>query len=457
MHSLYIVENQENEEQIVKFFKAHYPHSQITIAKNKDEAIKFMTIDGPFNSIFIDSTIKTSSPTQLAKDIIQIAGNRPITFLGSKKEIDAYIDSELFLEEDSLCEILYMPLVPLDVKNNMETIRLWNDKENFNQSLNDLAGDDLLPIRVSNFFLFKSVSYDVFIELAPYKYLKIINKDEPYTIAQLTKYSRKNIKNFLLTKDDFILFIETGIKKVSKYLKRGSLKTTEILSLQVKGMLLLHQYVNQLGISNDIIIFTNLLITSFGKTYDQNKTTNLTKLLRMIPIDTKNTAQRSLLNIYLIYGMLNQLDWNAKMTRGKLALAAILADSCIENDYLLDITHTQSSIFENLEEEMKADYLTHPLRAAEYSKNFQGHYSDVDFLIAQHHETPLGDGFPSKINHSKLTSLSCLFIITTRFVSEICREGPVFNASEITKVLKHEYNIGHFREPLNALVKALKA
>jgi hypothetical protein len=75
----------------------------------------------------------------------------------------------------------------------------------------------------------------------------------------------------------------------------------------------------------------------------------------------------------------------------------------------------------------------------------------------EQHEHPTGDGFPKGLNSSGLTTISCIFILASNFVSRMALtpKSPTQHR-DILNNMKRVYNTGNFKDPLKALERALR-
>jgi response regulator RpfG family c-di-GMP phosphodiesterase len=145
------------------------------------------------------------------------------------------------------------------------------------------------------------------------------------------------------------------------------------------------------------------------------------------------------------------------MALGKIALAAILQDIHLENDEFIRVRSINDSYLKTFTEEEQQQFLEHPEKAAVIARIFNG-FSEVDFILLEHHERPTGDGFPKGINASSLTAISCIFILVTNIVAKIA-QNPNYSTTvlkDIVKQFKTTFTSGNFKEPFKSLEKIVK-
>ncbi len=109
----------------------------------------------------------------------------------------------------------------------------------------------------------------------------------------------------------------------------------------------------------------------------------------------------------------------------KLVFASFLHDLSLTDNQLArlsDVNKVMSSpVFSD---EQKRAFQLHPIKAAEYARQFQEIPQDVDTIISQHHELPDGSGFPRKLTHSQISPLSSVFIFAHDLLSFMLLNVP---------------------------------
>jgi HD-GYP domain-containing protein (c-di-GMP phosphodiesterase class II) len=328
-------------------------------------------------------------------------------------------------------------------------------KEEFEESILEFTKDDLHKMRLRNFYLFESLPYDVYLELTPTKYGKVISKNKNYSHQVIQNYSRKNIKYLYLRKDEHLKFLDTSVKNLLKIYEAKLTERKKYLMLHLKTIFFIHQFIKTLSVSDEVVKLTNYFIDSVRDIVKSSE--GLGELLITITENTNMTfAEHSLATAYLCESILYNMGWNADMSRDKLLLAALLQDITLSNDEMLKIRSLNDPNFKVLSEEDQLEFKTHPTKAAQISTFFSG-FSDVDFILNEQHEHPTGDGFPKGLNSSGLTTISCIFILASNFASRLATSGNSPTAyKEILGSMKRIYNTGNFKDPLKALEKALK-
>jgi hypothetical protein len=104
------------------------------------------------------------------------------------------------------------------------------------------------------------------------------------------------------------------------------------------------------------------------------------------------------------------------------------------------------------------NYLQHPLKAKEIVNTLKNIAPDIDKIILEHHEMPNGSGFPRKIGATKISPLSCTFILSGILARYILEEGAHFSLEKFIEVFEHRgYNRGNFKPTFDIIKNMLPA
>ena len=192
----------------------------------------------------------------------------------------------------------------------------WVKNEDFGSSIEEFEDDDLLPMKIRGFYLFETLAYDVYLELTSTKYTKIISANKKYSHASIHSYARKNIKHLYLKKNDYLKFLEEGIAKLLlAFETRKKIKSDEVIADQVKSVLLIHQYVKTVGVSENVIKLCDHVILCSRDIILENK--KFRNVLEHFPKDGGDIATQSIMTLYLSLFILQALGWASETSKKK--------------------------------------------------------------------------------------------------------------------------------------------
>ncbi len=436
----------------LNIIESRFQKNELCHLKLDDDLVEVLTSDGPFSFVIINLENQFFSAQNYYESITDLIGKRPFIFVGNKNSIKSQLTAEI-INDHSSHHMLETPMTLENFKVAINQCLNWVKEEEFEQSIVSLDQKELRAIRLRNFYLFDQIPYDGFIEIIPGQYAKIISKNKFYPHSLISNYSKKNIKFIYLQKDEHIKFLDNSIKSLITVYKTKAYEKVGIVKVHAKTCFFIREYIRTVSVSEEIIELVKLFTESIYQTVKNNQTLNL--LLEFDYKTEMNFAEESLISAYISEGVMIKLGWYGDMTKGKLALASLLQDIHLSNDEFIKVRHSSDPNFKLFSEEDKQTYLEHPIKGAEIARLFNG-FSDVDFIILEHHEHPTGEGFPRGINVNSITQISSIFILTTHFTSRLAKsQDGILAKKEILAGMKKIFKSGNFKEPMQALIESL--
>lgn len=443
----------EEAKQNLNIIESRFQKSELLHLKLDDDLVEVLTSDGPYSFIIINLENQFFSAQNYYESITDLIGKRPFIFVGSKNSVKSQLTAEI-INDHSSHHVLETPMTLESFKVVINQCLNWVKEEEFEQSIVSLDQKDLRAIRLRNFTLFDQIPYDGYIEIIPGQYAKIISKNKFYSYSLISHYSKKNIKFIYLHKDEHIKFLDNSIKSLIIVYKTKAYEKVGIVKVHAKTCFFIREYIRTVSVSEEIIELVKLFTESVYQTV-RNSQSTLNLLLEFEYKTEMNFAEESLITAYISEGIMIKLGWYGDMTKGKLALASLLQDIHLSNDEFIKVRHLSDPSFKQFSEEDKKSFLEHPLKGAEVARLFHG-FSDVDFIILEHHEHPTGEGFPRGINVNSITQISSIFILTTHFTSRLAKsQDGILAKKDILAGMKKIFKSGNFKEPMQALIESL--
>lgn len=403
--------------------------------------------------ILIECGIKNENPSEIAREIYETIGERPIIFIGTEVMLKDRVDPDL-VETSESAELYKKPYDVNKFKEIIQKALSWAQNEEFQNSVVELEKDEFVPLKLRNFYLFNSTPFDAYIELTKTKYIKAITKDKPYTQSQIQDIARRGIRHLYLHKDEQLKFLENSIDKITLILQKKNLTPKVVLQTEIAGVLVIHQYLKNVGVTEKLSEFIYTLMDASARMFEAAD--SLSELLAQFPFEHLDLAEQAVLKALVSEGLMRGQGWRSDLSRSKLMLASILHDAYLPNEQMIRITHLEHPELENYSEKEREDFVNHMRKASDMAKQFSG-ISESDFIIEQHHELPDGSGFPNRYNASKLTAISSVFILASNFVTQLAIHGPTkLTMNSVLGAMNNHYNVGHFKEPLKLLKKTIK-
>ncbi|CAM9872365.1 unnamed protein product, partial [Chrysoparadoxa australica] len=454
LKALFICDQKDEWTLLTNLFHAHFTGVELICALKGSEAIDTLSFDGPFGMIIIECGIKDADPTDLAEEIFDTVGPRPLLFVGTPAMIKDRV-REGFFDQYEMVSIYNKPYKPEEITTAIQDAINWAKQQEFEESIVEIDQANFLPLKLRNFYLYEKLPFDVYIELTKTKYILAIKANKNYTQSQIQDYQKRNIKTLYLEKNEHLSFLENSISKIQSTLRKGQFPSpSKHIQTIVAGVLVVHQYIRDVGVSETLKEFVDELINQLSVVF--KKYNNLEELLLDFPMEHGDLAEQAVLKGLICEFLTLSLGWKSNLVKQKTGLSAILHDSLLEREEWATITYKDHPDLDFLSEEQRKNFIDHPKRAAEISRNFS-QYTEVDFIIDQHHEQPDGSGFPLGLHTGKITQVSSVFILASNLVTHLVING--ITAGTIRNILSgfsQLYNVGTFKEPLNELIKELK-
>ena len=457
MKILLISESKNSLEQISRIVRNQYKDLEVVLAGTKEEAINYASVDGPFGFYGLDAEAKTFEPDELGKELLEFTGNRPIIFMGHEAFINDRISQELY-SSNEYNDRLLSPYDREDFKDDLlskiNNALVFAKKEEFEQSIEEVDPKDFIPMKIKSFYLFNSFPYDIYMEITPTKYIKILQADKPYTVTTLATYAKKNVRFLHIRKDDQLGYLEGESRKCLKAIRKLSPKSDDMLLVILRSITLAHQTLLTVGVTPAVLTLCSAVTDMIMEMVPNPK--ELPKVLRRYPNVYVGIASKSALTGFIATALAAKMGWESVTTKKKLTMAALLMDFTLCEEEMAKINSPSDPLLKKYSEEQKLNFFQHPNKAAEISQQFTM-YPDIDFLIENHHETPNRKGFPNKPSHTKLTALCSVFNISQFVAAEL--DGHIVSnqlLGKTVRALSRDYNSGNFKEALRGAKEILR-
>lgn len=443
----------ENEEfkTIKNFIETTINKNELHYLNSNEDLIETLTNFGPFSFIVQNLDDLEYSAIDLHQNISEVIGSRPYIFIGSQSAQKSQLNSEI-INKSNTTFILEPPLNLQSFKTTLAHCQTWIKNEEFEQSIQEFHKDEMRPMRLKNFYLFDVLPYEVFIDLSNNKYGKVISKNKPFSQKLIHAYAKKNIKVLHVKKSDYLKQLDQSIKNLILIFKNRTLEKNKTIKMQLKAIFYIQEYIKALSVTDEVLELTRLISESISDFSRFDRT--MIKLIEDVEdIKLMTFAEISLLCAYLNCFITAKMEWSSEMTKEKLIVASIIQDINLKNESLYLIRSINDPDLILFTEEEKIQFKEHPRVAQEIAKLFSG-YTELDFILKEHHEHPNGDGFPSGIGASSLTTISCIFIISTHFLSRLSKSpNGVADLKDVLISMRKTYQLGNFKDPMAALIK----
>lgn len=456
MKVLFVSEIAEEQEQVKRILKNIHKELEMLSVNNLKNAMDIVSTDGPFGFFIIDAEMKNTDPDQTAKALVDLAGDRPLIFLGHNTIINDRISQEVY-DANANNEKILKPInrddFLDDFKNSTDTALKWAKDEEFATSIEKIDPEDFVKMKIKSFYLYTVFPYDIYLEFTPTQYIKIISANKPYTINTLATYAKKNIKHLYIRKDDQLKYLEEEAKKCLKAIRKSTFQGKDLFIIMLRSITIMHQYLLALGVSPTVLTLANALTDTIITTTE--KYPKLKSLLQNYPHLYEGIASKSLLTGFISAYLCKQMGWDSITTKKKLAIVSLLQDYNLPDETLSKINLMSDPRLTSFSEGHIKKFIEHPMQVAEIARQFTM-FPEIDFIIENHHELPNRKGFPNQPVQSKLTAINAVFNLSQYMAAEI--DGYEYSPELNNKVLRsmnRDFNSGQFKDPLKLLKKII--
>lgn len=345
-----------------------------------------------------------------------------------------------------------------------ESIRKKNHEkkqsEEKTKSSEEKVGDELeydmerfKRVKIKRFYNFDTVTCDVYIQLSPVKYIKLLNSNESYEKSFIEKYESRGKKYLFIESENYQRFQEQfGHLVLSKLEKAQNLPPDIIALAELAAFDHALDFAKEFGITANTANKVKKSVESNLKTL--KKLPNLELLLKRIMRGGDYISEHSLMLSYFAGQICMATSWGSSQTLEKLSMAALLHDVALPKNSLGRIHSMAEAKEQGLEDEEIEVIRNHPGEAAKLISQGENIFADVDTIVMQHHELPDQSGFPRGLGALSISPLSCIFILASELTERIYgKPAASINMEEIKAEFKEKFNKGNFKKPLEALLK----
>ncbi len=296
---------------------------------------------------------------------------------------------------------------------------------------------------------------DVYILLGENHYVKLFHEGDSFDPEDLEKYTQKKGIQYL-----YIPLPQTK-EFIQKYqqdlLAHSGQMTLEDLAEKNESFLETVQALNQaIGFTKEV---QGLVKTQLKTSVDvMGKSPNLSQVLAQLEAYRgKYISSHSTLTAYFACAIATHLEWGSETTFHKLTLASMLHDIALDNHDLAAVESMGEIEKGNFTKEEKKLYASHMMKAAEMARKMSDVPSDVDAIIAQHHERPDGKGFPRGLTASYISPLSSVFIVAHELGKRALKVPPgQLDIKAFMEETRTRFNTTQFKKIIGALEELTK-
>lgn len=296
------------------------------------------------------------------------------------------------------------------------------------------------------------MSADIYIKLGDEKFLKLTLKDQGFT-ETIERYHKKGLEEVYLAESDFRqIFVIIKNKLNSQQFYDPATTQKQKIELLQNSFNVAREFLEKIGVEEDVIeVCKNINIQALRMVKEHG---NVFKFFSDFKNNCNEEFLKSILTSHLVILMIEKFMWRSATIKEKATLASLLCDVTLKREDF-DYLHTHMNKGESLPEHI----LKHPMEIAAMLATKKNYITQETLtIIEQHHERPDGTGFPHKLNHQRITPLSAIFIVASKFMDElIASKFDYEKRVDILNNLYSAYNVGVFGKAYDALDSVVNA
>ncbi len=319
-------------------------------------------------------------------------------------------------------------------------------------------GDGYIILDAAALLVINPLLGDVFVKLRDNHYVRLFNKGDVFTKEDVEKYKeKKGIEKFYLKKEEYDASITAHTKRMEDLASaQGTPSREEVVKEMNKSTEIVRELVSRSGFTPQAQSMAKSSVAMSLKLLGSKPKLSsiLTDLKKK---DGAYITSHSMMLGQVACAMAHKVGWNSASTYFKLSMAAFIHDISLTNNAVAAVTsHADAKASGKFTDEQLKQIYLHPIKAAEYTLKFYEIPSDVDQIVAQHHERADGTGFPRGLMSKQISQLSALFIIAHEII-DFVEQNPTLPVEEYYKRNEAILNTGNFKKIMIALKAADEA
>ena len=293
---------------------------------------------------------------------------------------------------------------------------------------------------------------DVYIRLSALKYVKLFHAGATFGPDDVAKYhSQKKVDYFYVRQEDADKVTGKLNGALEALLKQIPLPASVSTAVSIATIDTVHSLVNQVGFTAEVQKLVKNGVDLVLK--EMYASPSLGSILKNLDIDReKYIASHSHMLAEVSCALSIAMKWDSEMTFRKLTMAALLHDMGLSSQRLARVKDLNELAQGGFSPSEMDDYRSHSRRAAVQVKGLKEVPADVDKIIGQHHELPIGTGFPEGLTHVHIHPLASLMMVAHDLVDFVLdHPGKEPDVMAFIEAYSEKYKTGNFRKLLKAL------
>jgi putative nucleotidyltransferase with HDIG domain len=269
--------------------------------------------------------------------------------------------------------------------------------------------EEMIKVPIIRFFSGLTANVDIFISLAPNKYILLFREGSTIELEQLKKYKDQKIDDLYIRKKDYPSLVKNQIKVADVVIESHEVPSLTKVSVFNKVAESVFDEFQQMGFEQEA--FHSAQEVSKSVISLVNSKIPLANLLDSFSKISSELFRHSMAVSFLAPMIGIAMQWTRRETLEKLSLGGMLHDIGKKEMPPELLTKTRA---EMTYEEIK-EYESHPFRGMQLLATLQVVPEDVIAMVYEHHENSIGQGYPRRLWDMKLNPMSRVIAIANCF------------------------------------------
>lgn len=319
----------------------------------------------------------------------------------------------------------------------------------------DEVKPDYCRINTALLLKFNPLAANIYIRLSPTKFVHMFQKNDVFDENDLKRYrDQKKVDYLYLKNEDSGIFLNKLVEELKKMLSANP-PPSPIAAAETVGSAVetIHSLIDQFGVTEEVQEAVKGSVDVTLKTMGDYP--ELGDVLKNIKDHNgKYIGHHSMVLTNIACALAVELDWVSDATFEKLTMAAFMHDAALSDHDLCAVKGLAD--FEKLHKgkftpaQMQA-YRTHPEKSAMMLNHFKDLPAEVDKIVMQHHEHPMGSGFPAQVTGNYISPLGSLFIVAHDLTDYLIDKNGDMDVDDFLEIHKNKYSAGNFKKIAKAL------
>jgi response regulator RpfG family c-di-GMP phosphodiesterase len=266
-------------------------------------------------------------------------------------------------------------------------------------------------IHISEFLTSSQLRSDIYISLSKDKYIKVARKGDEISLERLKTYEEKKVDYLYVTLTDFADYVNfsAGLTSAVSKSKALNIERKTKLFRHTSEILLARCFLE--SIEPELVQPAKKMVEDVLELVSKNDDT--LELFANLEANANRLYAQGVAGAVYASLVAKLHGWNSGTSQFKIIMAALLRDIGlreIDADILykkrLDRTPEEVHLIES-----------HPVRGRDIVAQMKSMPEDIATIVYQHHENPLGTGFPMGLKSEGIHPIAKLIGTVDRFVS----------------------------------------